>query len=146
MSKTTGCIMKGFMWAVGIASLVYGIYFLTLDTSDWIPVEAAAVSSRAGMTDEDGNATYDITYEYVVDGVKYTHFDNEYRQPAQGEKITLYHDPNDPNHTITSQGEMGMAGCIGVVFGLVCILSMVWGVIKSRRNTEPPAADGNIPG
>ena len=28
MSKTTGCIMKGFMWLVGIASLVYGIYWM----------------------------------------------------------------------------------------------------------------------
>jgi hypothetical protein len=141
MSKTTGCIMKGFMWVVGIGCLVAGIYYLMMDTSNWPQVEAVVTSSREGMSDDNGTTTYETNYEYQVDGVVYKGYLNEYLQYSKGEKITLYYDPKDPNHTIQSQGEMGSAGCIGVAFGLFCIGSMTWGAIKARRQPETPTAE-----
>jgi hypothetical protein len=145
MSKTTGCIMKGFMWVVGIASLVYGIYFLSINTSNWPQVQAVVTSSRAGTTDDAGNVNYETWFDYEVEGVKYSGYINEYTQYNQGDKLTRYYDPKDPDSTITSQGEMGFTGCIGVVFGLFCLGAMTWGAIKARRKTETPAADTNTP-
>jgi len=141
MSKTTGCIMKGFMWVAGIGCLVAGIYYLLTDTSNWPQVEAVVISSREGTSDGTGTTTYYTEFEYTVDGVLYEGYFNEYTQYTRGEKITLYHDPKDPNHTIQSQGELGSAGCIGVAFGLFCIGSMAWGAIKARRKTETPLAE-----
>jgi hypothetical protein len=138
MSKTTGCIMKGFMWVVGIACLVGGIYYLMMDTSNWPQVDAVVTASKAGTTDDTGNTSYQTSFEYQVDGVVHEGYFNEYLQYTKGDKITVYYDPKNPNHTIQSQGELGSAGCIGVAFGLFCIGSMAWGAIKARRKTETP--------
>ena len=141
MSKTTGCIMKAFTWAVGIASLAYGIYFLTINTSNWPQVEAVVTSSREGLSDENSSRTYDTYHEIEVDGVKYEDSINGYTQFNKGDKITVYYDPDDPSTTITSRGELGFLGCVGVLFGLFAIGSMTWGVIKARRKTESPAVE-----
>lgn len=145
MSKTTGCIMKGFMWVVGIASLVYGIYFLMMDTSNWLTVEAVVTSSREVSTDDLGNTTYETRFDYQVEGVKYSGYINEYTQYNKGDRLTRYYDPNDPGSTLASQGEMGFTGCIGVVFGLFCIGAMAWGAIKARRQVQASPVDGATP-
>jgi hypothetical protein len=137
--------MKAFTWAVGIASLVYGVYFLMMDTSKWPQIEAAVISSEEGMSDENSATTYDTYYEIEVGGVKYEDSINGYNQYNKGDKIMVYYDPTDPSTTIMSRGELGSLGCIGVVFGLFCIGSMAWGAIKARGQTEPPAADQNAP-
>lgn len=141
MSKTTGCIMKAFMWVVGFAALGYGIYFLTVDTSNWPQVEAVVTSSTQSTSDDVGNTTYNTSYEFEVDGVKYQASVNDYTEYAKGDKITVYYDPNDPSTTITSQGEMGFLGCVGVLFGLFAIGSMTWGAIKARGKMETPMAE-----
>ena len=141
MNKTTGCIMKTFTWLAGIASLVYGIYFLTVDTSKWPQVEVVVTSSKEGLSDDYSNSTYDTYYEFKVDGVTYQDSINSNTEYAAGDKITVYYDPNDPSTTITSRGEMSFLGCVGVLFGLFAIGSMAWGAIKARRKTETPAAE-----
>jgi len=137
--------MKGFMWVVGIASLVYGIYFLMQDTSNWPKVEAVVTSSRAGTTDDTGNTSYQTSFDYEVNGVKFTSTINDYKQYTKGDTLTVYYDPKDPTTTISSKGELGTTGCIGVVFGLICLVGMTWGVIKSRRKTDTPAEETNSP-
>jgi hypothetical protein len=139
MNNIGSTIMKGFMWVVGFASLGYGIYFLSINTSDWPQVEAVVTSSEATTSDDLGNPEYTSYYEFEVDGVKYQ--DSTNGQYDKGERITVYYDPNDPSKTITSRGELGSLGCIGVPFGLFCIGSMTWGVIKARRKTGTPAAE-----
>lgn len=138
MSKTTGYIMKAFMWVVGFAALGYGIYFLTVDTSNWPQVEAVVTSSQESTSDDIGNSTYNTSYEFEVDGVKYQASVNDYTEYAKGDRITVYYDPNDPGTTIMSQGEMGFLGCVGVAFGLFAIGSMAWGALKARRKIESP--------
>jgi hypothetical protein len=138
MSKTTGCIMKTFTWVAGIAALVYGIYFLMMDTSKWPQIEAVVISSVEGMSDENSATTYDTYYEIQVDGIKYEDSINGYTQYNKGDKITVYYDPNDPTTTVMSRGELGFLGCVGVLFGLFTIGSMAWGAIKARGKTETP--------
>lgn len=134
MSKTTGYIMKAFMWVIGFAALGYGIYFLSINTSNWPQTEAVVTSSERSTSDDSGNYTYNTSYEFEVDGVMYEASVNDYTEYAKGDKITVYYDPNDPSTTITSQGEMGFLGCIGVLFGLFAIGSMTWGAIKARKS------------
>ena len=141
MSKTTSFILKAFMWVIGIASLGYGIYFLSVDTSNWPKVDAVVTSSKAVGTDSNDLTTYETYYEYTVDGAKYSDSIHDSFQYTEGDKITVYYDPKDPASTIMSQGEMGFTGCIGVFFGLFVIGSMAWGAIKARRKTGPPTAE-----
>lgn len=142
MNKTTGCIMKTFTWLAGIAALVYGIYFLTVDTSKWPQIEAVVTSSQKSTSDDNGDYTYNTSYEFEVSGVTYQASNNDYTEYAKGDKITVYYDPNDPSTTITSQGEMGFLGCVGVLFGLFTIGSMAWGAIKARREAGTPDMPG----
>lgn len=143
MSKTTGCILKTFMWIVGIGSLVYGIYFLLTDTSMWPAVQAEVVSCKPVTSDDLGDTTYNTEIEYEVDGVKYSGYFNDYTEYAKGERITVYYDPKSPSSTITSQGEMGFLGCVGALFGLFTIGSMAWGAIKSRKQADASTTDPN---
>ena len=142
MKNIGSTIMKGFIWVVGFASLAYGIYFLSINTSDWPQVEAVVTASGESMTDDTGNSTYNTSFEFEVDGVKYEASVNDSTEYAKGDKITVYYDPNDPSTTIMSQGEMGYLGCIGVGFGLFAIGSMAWGAIKARRTaaTDHPTS------
>ena len=144
MSKTTGCIMKGFMWVVGIGSLVYGTILFFTNTSSWPQVEAVVTSSRSLTTDDVGTVTYETDYQYEVDGTSYQSYIHDSTQYREGERIKVYYDPDDPTTTITSQGEYGFTGCIGILFGLFCIGSMAWGAVKARRQAGIPAKPGEL--
>ena len=139
MSKTTGFIMKAFMWVVGIGSLIFGTFRFFKDTSNWPQVEAVVTSSKYLTSDDSGSETYETDYEYEVDGISYQSYIHEYTQYQKGDRIKIYYDPEDPTTTITSQGEYGFTGCIGIVFGLFCIGSMAWGAIKARKQAASPA-------
>jgi hypothetical protein len=139
MNNIGSRIIKAFMWMAGMAALVYGVYALTVDTSNWPTTVAVVTSSSKVSSDELGTDTYSTDFEYSVDGKTYQGYVNDSTQYAEGNQITVYYDPNDPDTTVMSQGEMGYVGCIGVLFGLFAIGSMAWGAVKARKQVITPS-------
>jgi hypothetical protein len=132
MNNIGSCIMKAFIWVVGFASLGYGIYFLSINTSDWPQIEAVVTSCTEVPSDDLGSHSHTSYYEFEVDSVKYQ--DSTDGCYDKGKRIKVYYDPDDPSTTVTSQGELGFYGCIGVLFGLFCLGGMAWGAIKARKD------------
>jgi hypothetical protein len=132
------CVMKAFMWGIGLAALFFGVYYLFKDTSGYQSVQAVITSSSKGTTDDLGNWSYNVDYAYEVGGVRYTGSFSGSEGDAVGDTLTVYYDPEDPGTTFTSKGESTFLGVIGVLFGLFCLGSMGWGWLKSRR--LPPSA------
>lgn len=69
MKNKTGLIMKIFVLAFGVFSLIYGIKFMSVKTADLVNVKAEILSSSWGTTDDYGNDSYNVTYSYSVMGV-----------------------------------------------------------------------------
>ena len=144
LKNKTGLIMKIFVLTFGVFSLIYGIKFMSVQTADLVEVEAEILSSTWGTIDDLGNDSYNITYSYSVMGVNYEGSFSGSEGYTQGEKITVYYDPQSPENTYSSQGESTLLGIIGIVFGLFCVGSILWGMIRPRgRNSNsvetPPA-------
>jgi len=121
-------IMNVFTFLVGVAALVWGVGAMQLDSSDWPGVEGQIVSSSGSMSDAGSEYS---TYEYVVDGTTYTGSSNTGYDV--GQKITVYYDPTDPAVSADSKGSLELYGCIGFIFGLFAVGSIVLNVIKLRR-------------
>ena len=144
MKNITGCGLKLFVLIFGLASLVMGIKFLSVDSSSLIEVQAEVVSTTPGTTDDLGNESYNVTYKYQVDGVQYESSFSSSAEYAPGEVITVYYDPESPDWSYNSPGETNFLGIVGLLFGLFCLGSLGWGVLKSmlsKQDETAPNAD-----
>ena len=103
MSKTIKIIL---ILAVA-ALLALGIHFLrTKQYEDWGPVEGIVtdVQFHRSYRKKSSRYTYQIFYEYTVDGVAYSG-DNTYSgkesdtDAAPGKQVTVWHDPDVPERS-----------------------------------------------
>jgi hypothetical protein len=131
VKNITGCVLKGFVLIAGLASLVLGIQYLSVDSSSLLEAQAKVISTSQGTTDDNGVENFSVTYQYEVDGVPYESSYTSSREYAPGEMITVYYDPEAPDSSFNSQGEANFLGLVGVLFGLFCIGSLGWGVVRS---------------
>ena len=141
MKTKTHPVIKVFMVVFGLAAIVWGISALRTDTSSWPAVQAKIVSMEAG----DG-LNYSGMYEYQVDGVTHSGSYRGSDRLSKGDEITVYYDPASPGSSITSPGEMGLVGVIGLALGLFCVGGIGWEQIKSiaanRRQAAAPTDRG----
>ena len=103
MSKTVKIILILAVAAV----LALGIHFVrTKQYEDWVPVEGIVtdVQFHRSYRKKSSRYTYQIFYEYTVDGVAYSG-DNTYSgkesdtDAAPGKQVTVWHDPDVPERS-----------------------------------------------
>lgn len=93
-----------FLIPLGAFLLVFGIVFLVISVhnQDYVKTEATVIRSELeeeAHIDENDNeveATYVLTIEYTVGGEKYISELSGMGEYAQGDKIDIYYDPDDP--------------------------------------------------
>lgn len=118
-------IINVFTFLAGVAAIVWGIYGMLSNSSRWPSVEGQIVSSN------EYEDYFDTTYEYMVDGTKYT--GSSSTGYDVGKKVTIYYDPTHPGVSVLSKGEMEFYGCIGFIFGLFAVGGIALNVIQLRR-------------
>ena len=121
-------IMNVFTFVAGLAAVFWGVYGMQLDTSDWLGVEGQVVSSSGSMSDAGSEYS---TYEYMVDGAKYT--GSSHTAYDVGQKITVYYDPTDPEDSTDAPGSYKFLGFISIIFGLWIVGIYAWNLVKTRR-------------
>jgi hypothetical protein len=122
-------IINVFTLLAGVAAIVWGFGAMQVDSSNW-PSAAGQVTSSSGSNYSDSNDSQS-TYEYTVDGVKFTGSSNTAYDV--GQKIAVYYDPADPATSADSQGTTELYGCFGFIFGIWAVGSIAWNVVKIRR-------------
>ena len=100
MSKT----VKIILILAAATVLALGIHILrTMQYEDWVPAEGVVtdVQFHRSYRKKSSRYTYQIFYEYTVDGVAYSGM-NTYSgresdtDAAPGKQVTVWHDPDDP--------------------------------------------------
>ncbi len=143
MSNVTSLIIKIFVVVFGLAFIVWGIDALRSDTSSWPSAQAKIVSSFP----TNNGTSYHETYEFQVNNTQYSGTIDNVNKSSPGAEITVYYDPASPGSSITSQGEMVLAGIAGILLGLVCVGGIAWEAFKSitaNRQKMAAAQDTNI--
>lgn len=121
-------IMNIFTLVFGLVAVFGGVYLTQLDTSNWLRAEAQVVSSSG--TNYSDTSSEHSTYEYTVDGAKYT--GSSSTAYDVGQKITVYYDPTNPSDSDENPGGFKLIGPISVVFGLWVVGGYVWRFFKAR--------------
>ena len=93
-----------------------------------LSVEEQVVDSTGSMSDAGSESS---TYEYVVDGTKYTGSSNTGYDV--GRKITVYYDPAYPEDSTDAPGSDKFLGFVGIIFGLWTVGIYAWNLVKTRR-------------
>ena len=137
--------------AAAVAALAFGAFYLFKDTSGYQTTQAVVTGSRYAGSDDSGE-TYNVDYEYIVDGVRYNGSFSGSERDQPGDTLTVWYDPASPGNSYQSQGEANWLGGIGVLFGAGTLFAYVRAWLKKRhasRVTEaaptqeppvPPAA------
>lgn len=94
-----------FLIPVGIIFIVFGTVMFMINTKNQDYVKVEGFVSKAELieeahTDIDGNhvdATYKVYVKYTVDGNEYDQELGELSGYKEGDKITIYYDPDDPS-------------------------------------------------
>lgn len=157
---------RGSPWALGCFSIIFtavgiGIIFWggkTLNKAkaslEWPGAEGTViVSDVIRNTDSDGDVTYkpDVSYEYVIDGIKYSanrvafgSWSSSDRSMAQrvvnhypaGMTVTVRYDPDDPYEAVLEPGEkkgvwflIAFGGVFAAV-GLSLLFGGTWAMFK----------------
>ncbi len=136
MNNIGSTIVKIFMWVMGLVLIVYGTNLLISSTREWSSAQAEVVSSSQQYTSSDEPESYSISYKYQVGDVEYTDSMSSGTNYSPGDKFTVYFDPSSPDDTFTSQGWASILGLVTCSFGLLCVGSMAWGVLKSRSTKK----------
>jgi hypothetical protein len=139
--KSTGIgslIINIFTFVSGLAALVGGVWFMQVDTSNWISVEGQVVSS-SGSNYSDSGSEYS-TYEYTVDGAKYQ--GSSSIGYDVGQKITVYYDPMVPSDSTETPGDNKLLGSICILFGLWTVGIYAWKFIKTGRTAKQKDTTG----
>ena len=126
MNKSKGLGVKIFVLVFGIASFVMGMKNISADSSALIDVEAQIMSVSKELADDSGTSSYTVTYQYTVDSIDYQNDYSSYSEVSQGEKITVYYDPESPAESYQSKNESKFVGIMGVLLGLVCVGGLGW--------------------
>jgi len=123
-------IMNVFTFLAGVAAIVWGIYGMQSNSSNWPSVEGQIMSSTGPDYSSD-LSNENSTYDYIVDGTTYTSSCGTAYDV--GTKVTVYYDPADPGVSVLSKGEMEFYGCIGFIFGLFAVGGIILNLIKIQR-------------
>lgn len=96
--------------------------------------QARILSTEAtGRIDRDtGRGIYTSAhYEFFVNGVRYTGYDQIYGNPFNTQTVIVYYDPRDPNNNCTKFGKGQDNGtnyliALGIVFGIIAVIILFY--------------------
>ena len=89
---------------IGLILTIFGIvmFFINTKNSNYIKTEATVIKSELreeAHEDSDGNrveATYEVYFKYTVDGKDYENSLDGLSERKEGDKLTIYYNPDDP--------------------------------------------------
>ena len=90
MKKVITIGIKISLVLIGLVLIYFSLGYITSKSSEWSPVISQIVSFTETVSDDEDSPTYKVTYEYEVDGVKYTGSGNVSSQPAVGDKMKVF--------------------------------------------------------
>jgi hypothetical protein len=131
MWKIISLVFKIFVVLCGFGLIALGVgkYGLQSNSINWLNTDGQVVSSESDYSYD--TSAYKITYQYVVDGTTYSSSYTDDNAKSPGEKITIYYDPTHPNSSTNIPGGFEFMGFVLLAFGLFCVVSVLWGAIKS---------------
>jgi len=150
MKKIISLGLKIIVFVSGLLCLWFGLKNIFVDTSDWIKVQAEviSVSTSTDFTEGSNGISYDGKYKYQVDNIQYEGSYSNGPNYSPGKMITVYYDPQKPEISDVSPGQSQWFGIVLFLFGIYCIGSLGWAVLKSwftkKGNPENPAEKKNL--
>ena len=132
--------------SIGLILIVFGVFMFCINTKnqDYIKVDAVVsgtVLVEDTHTDAEGNtvvATYNVYVKYSVNGTEYETLLGELSGYKEGDKITIYYDPNDPNNITQTKSLLLPIGIIvgGLAAFIGGIVSGANAIKKHKRLKE----------
>ena len=122
-----------FFIPAGIILIVFGVFMFVINSKNqnYIKTESTVTKIEVleeAYTDTDGNyvdATYKATVKYTVDGNEYTTELDNVSKYNEGDKVTIYYNPNDP-----SQVTMTISMILPIAIIVAGIAALVGGIIS----------------
>lgn len=160
MKKRT--IFRALFRIMGVIVLILGIrmvgegiynYIDEHNQRDWISTTAYVIdiSSEYSSSRRNTNVNYDITYQYEVDGEKYTDkLYNRGRAMGIGDEIEIKYDPDVPKNSTDILQPSLKNLLIFLIFGTILItvgffLSGAWALIRKIRRRGKPEEEEILP-
>lgn len=158
-----GTIFTLIFRIMGIAALILGIrligagvfnYIDEHNQEDWIPVNAEVIdiySKRSGSRDHVKSVNYDITYQYEVNGKKYSDkLYNRSRAMGLGDTIKIKYDPDAPEDSTDILSPSLHNLIVFLVFGILLtgvgfFLSGAWALIRKIIRRGQPEEEEILP-
>jgi hypothetical protein len=128
-------LKNGLLALAGLALFIFGLTSLGSNSQNWPGVQGQ-VTTVIRETDQNGNYTYQISYNYQVDGVEYDGSFTNSNERQSGEAITIYYDPADPRTSILSPGEREWQVWGGILGGLALLGWGGWEIVKLQRKHQ----------
>ena len=148
---------------MGIVVLILGIrlmgagvwnYIEEHNQKDWTLINAEVIdisSKYSGIRSHVKSVKYDITYQYEVNGEKYSDtLYNRSRAMGLGDKIKIKYDPESPEHSTDILSPSLHNLIVFLVFGILLttagyFLSGVWALIRKIRRRGQPEEEEFLP-
>lgn len=120
-----------FFVPVGIILIVFGIIMMGFHTDSYLETVGRVTSVSEDINTEN-KTVYDVEFTYTVGGKEYTGvFDDLTEEPAAGDEIKVFYNPEDPGQITNSK-----AGFLPVVLIGVGVLALVFGVLKTVKAVQ----------
>lgn len=133
MNKKT-IFFLALLTSAGIFFITVGVWTILFNSRSWPAVEAEVIRSEYVVPlDYELNPGYDVHFNFGVNGQTYNSMINMPAEKFPGEKITVYYNPESPETTILTSGELEWHGLGSLVLGLV-FLGEVIRRINGLRN------------
>lgn len=122
----TVLVVYGIMLLLGII-FIFANKSINKKYDSYVEVNAVIIDIEE-YTDSDGDASYNYTYQYVVNGniyVTISSFKGNLSNPKVGDEILIKYNPNSPNdvYFVGSLNILGVLGIIIIAFLFVFVIS-----------------------
>ena len=121
-----------FLIPAGLMIIIFSVIFFnaSVQNKNYIKTESTVtnvVMDEEAHTDANGDhvdASYTVTLKYTVDGIEYTADLSGLSEYKEGDKMTIYYNPDDPSLITQTKSIiipliMAVAGIAAFVFGLI---------------------------
>ena len=129
MNRIVQILRKLSLLMIGIVIIVVGIITVSQHTENYLETTAKVTKVTELPYDEDNGIQYDVEFSYTVDGREYTGtFSNMPSGYTAGQEISVFYDPQNPEHTANSRSGkiigpvMIGIGALVVIIGVVIII------------------------
>ena len=138
MGKWHKSILANVMFAIiGIGLILGGaVWLMAIGNFKKTAVKTEAVITSIKIyEDSDGDTQYDTIAEFTVDGVPYSGYIGHVSGMKEGQVVTVYYNPDDPQEFQDSADPIIAVVfiCVGILFAFVGFFPVIYKLIPDNK-------------